>query len=117
MYQMKDIAKKYNITQSTIRYYDREGLLPFTERTQGGIRYFTDSDIEWLDFIISLKDSGMSVKNIKSYIDAMYENNDLEKCLDIFIEHKKYLENQMKNIQRALDYVNHTIWDISRDKK
>lgn len=114
MYSMKDIANKYGITQSTIRYYDKEGLLPFTERTQGGIRYFTDSDIEWLDFIITLKESGMSVKSIKEYIDNLYNTNNPNKCLDIFKEHKKFLNNQIEIFQKALDKVNYTIWELER---
>lgn len=115
MYSMKDIATRYGITQSTIRYYDKEGLLPFMARTQGGIRYFTESDIEWLDFVITLKESGMSVKDIKEFIQNQYELDNKEKCLEIFTRHKEYLTKQMKTIQNALDFVNHTIWDIKKE--
>ena len=115
MYSMKDIAAKYGISQSTIRYYDKEGLLPFMERTQGGIRFFTDTDIEWLDFIITLKDSGMSVKDIRQYIECLYETDDKEKCLELFKNHQKHLVEHLKIYQNALDKVNHTIWELEKD--
>lgn len=50
-YTIGEMAKKMGVAPSTLRYYDKEGLLPFVERSGGGIRMFKDEDIEWL-FII-----------------------------------------------------------------
>lgn len=47
-YNISEVAKKMNITSSTLRYYDKEGLLPFIDRTESGIRKFKDTDFEWL---------------------------------------------------------------------
>ena len=43
---------------STLRYYDKEGLLPFVERSSGGIRMFKDEDMEWLRLLGCLKRRG-----------------------------------------------------------
>ncbi|MCI8375129.1 MAG: MerR family DNA-binding transcriptional regulator [Lachnospiraceae bacterium] len=57
-YTVGEIAKKLNIPPSTLRYYDKEGLLPFVERTSSGIRMFSDKDFESLSVIECLKKAG-----------------------------------------------------------
>ena len=47
-YTIGEMAQKLNVAPSTLRYYDKEGLLPFVERSSGGIRMFKDEDMEWL---------------------------------------------------------------------
>ena len=47
-YTIGEMAKKIGVAPSALRYYDKEGLLPFVERSEGGIRMFKDSDIEQL---------------------------------------------------------------------
>ncbi len=68
-YNISEVAKKMNVTSSTLRYYDKEGLLPFVDRTEGGIRKFKEDDFEWLSIIECLKNTGMSIKDIKAFID------------------------------------------------
>ena len=45
IYTVGEMAKNLNLTASTLRYYDKEGLLPFVERSSGGIRMFRDEDM------------------------------------------------------------------------
>ncbi len=59
------MAHELNLTVYTLRYYDKEGLLPFVERTDSGIRRFKESDIEALRVIECLKSTGMPIKEIK----------------------------------------------------
>jgi DNA-binding transcriptional MerR regulator len=68
-YTVGEMAKKINVAPSTLRYYDKEGLLPFVERSEGGIRMFKDADFEWLLVIECLKQTGMPIKEIKRFID------------------------------------------------
>ena len=51
VYTIGEMAKRLGVPASTLRYYDKEGLLPFVERSSGGIRMFQDSDFEWLQVI------------------------------------------------------------------
>lgn len=65
LYTVSEMAKKLNIAPSTLRYYDKEGLLPFVERSNGGIRMFKDSDFEWLSIIECLKKQGCPSRKSK----------------------------------------------------
>ena len=69
LYTVGEMARFLNVSASTLRYYDKEGLLPFVERSNSGIRMFSDKDYEWLKIIECLKKSGLSIKEIRSYID------------------------------------------------
>ena len=71
------MAKLLNIPGSTLRYYDKEGLLPFVERSSGGIRMFQEKDYEWLKVISCLKKAGMSLKDIREYINLAMQGDDL----------------------------------------
>ena len=54
-YTVGEMARRLGVPASTIRYYDKEGLLPFVGRSSGGIRVFTEKDFEWLRIIECLK--------------------------------------------------------------
>ncbi len=69
IYTVGEAARVLNVAPSTIRYYDKEGLLPFVERSEGGIRVFTEKDFDWMFIIECLKKSGLSIKDIKKFID------------------------------------------------
>ena len=55
--------KSWAYLPPTLRYYGKEGLLPFVERSSGGIRMFRENDFEWLQVIRCMKKAGMSIKD------------------------------------------------------
>ena len=65
VYAIGEMAKMLGVPASTLRYYDKEGLLPSVARSSGGIRQFRESDIEWLRVIGCMKKAGMSIKDIR----------------------------------------------------
>ena len=65
VYTIGEMAKMLGVPASTLRYYDKEGLLPFVARSSGGIRQFRENDIEWLRVIGCMKKVGMSIKDIR----------------------------------------------------
>lgn len=110
-YTIGQIAKRMNITSSTLRYYDKEGLLPSIDRTEGGIRRFKEEDFEWLSIIECLKNTGMSIKDIKIFIDwCMDGDSTLQQRYDMFLERKRETEKQIKILQDSLDKINYKCW-------
>ena len=76
VYTVGEMAKKLDVPASTLRYYDKEGLLPFVERSSGGIRMFQESDFEWLQVIGCMKKAGMSIGDIRQYIELALRGDD-----------------------------------------
>lgn len=111
IYTVSEAAKILNVAPSTIRYYDKEGLLPFIERSSGGIRMFRDKDFEWLFVIECLKKTGMSIKDIKSFIDmAVAGDETINERLSLIIEQRDAVCKQIKELQDTLDILNYKYW-------
>ena len=74
-YSIGQVAKKTGLGVHTLRYYEKEGLLPFVRKSGSGLRIYSDSDIGWLGMIECLKGTGMTLKGIKQYIDWYIEGD------------------------------------------
>lgn len=110
-YTISQMAKRLGIPASTIRYYDKEGLLPFIERSPGGNRIFQEKDIEWLQLIQCMKKANMSLKDIRSYIQLAHEGQDtLQMRKEIFTHQKEVLARQMKELEHTMDVVDYKCW-------
>jgi len=72
-YTVKDVAKIFGLSIFTIHFYDKEGLLPFVSRNKSGNREFTESNLNMIQTICCLKNTGMQIKDIKKYIDFCME--------------------------------------------
>ena len=110
-YTVGEIAKLIGITPSTLRYYDKEGLLPFVKRSSGGIRIFEQKDYEWLQIIESLKHTGMQLRDIRKYIDlAMQGDETIQSRLQLFIKQREIVKKQMAVLQQTLDILDFKCW-------
>ena len=66
-YTIGDISRKLNVSNDAVRYYDKEGLLPFAKRDKAGRREFTDDDLGYIEVIDCLKKSGIPIKDIAQF--------------------------------------------------
>ena len=102
-YTIGEMAQKLNVAPSTLRYYDKEGLLPFVERYSGGIRMFKDEDMEWLRLLGCLKKAGMPLKEIRAFMDWSRQGdatigrrlNRIEKQRQSVLDQQKQLEDTL----------------------
>lgn len=111
LYTVGEAAKILNIAPSAIRYYDKEGLLPFVERSEGGMRVFSENDFNWLFIIECLKKSGLSIKDIKKYIDMTLEGDEtIGERLELFKTQREKVIDQMKSLKQTLDILDYKCW-------
>lgn len=111
IYTVGEVVKILNVAPSTIRYYDKEGLLPFVERSDGGIRLFREQDFNWLFIIECLKKSGLSIKDIKKYIDMAAKGDEtIDARLEIFQNQREKVKKQMTELQKTLDILDYKCW-------
>lgn len=117
-YTVGEMAKLLGVAPSTLRYYDKEGLLLFVERSSGGIRVFKDSDYEWLKVIECLKKTGMNLTDIKDFIYmAMNGDDTIDNRLDLIIKQQTAVRKQMEELQETLDTLNFKRWYYETAKK
>lgn len=111
VYTVGEMAKLLGVTASTLRYYDKEGLLPFVERSSGGIRMFQGSDFEWLQVIGCMKKAGMSIRDIRQYVEMALQGDDtIALRLAMFQRQKQVLLAQMEQLQHTIDMVEYKCW-------
>ncbi|MCS0670153.1 MerR family transcriptional regulator [Cytobacillus firmus] len=107
-YTISEVAKELNLTVYTLRYYDKEGLMPFVERTPSGNRLFKESDLSALKVIECLKATGMPIKEIKNFIDWCSEGDvTLQQRYDMFLERKANVEAQMEELRKTMEVIEH----------
>lgn len=113
-----EIAKRLGLNASTLRYYDKEGLLPFVERSESGIRLFKENDMGMLNLIECLKATGMSIKDIKIFID-FYDNGDEEfdNRLEIIHNQKANVLTQMETLKYNLDMLDYKEFFYNKAKE
>lgn len=118
IYTVGEVAKQLNVAASTLRYYDKEGLLPFVERSSGGMRVFKDEDLSWLKTIECLKKTGMPIKDIKHFMDCCVEGDSkIDERLSIMESQRDAVIKQMKEMQEMLDMLNYKSWYYETAKK
>jgi DNA-binding transcriptional MerR regulator len=107
-YSISEVADHFNMTQHTLRYYDKEGLMPFIERTSSGKRIFKESDMDALKVIECLKSSGMPIKEIKHFIEWCSEGDStLQQRYDMFQERKASVKAQMEELKKTMEVIEH----------
>ncbi|MDE6853216.1 MAG: MerR family transcriptional regulator [Lachnospiraceae bacterium] len=98
-----EMAEAADISEYTLRYYERKGLIR-VNRDNGGRRCYEQSDIEWIKFIKRLKDTGMLLKDIMEYSKLRYEGNTtMPERLQMLEKHREYVLEQQRKWAEYLD--------------
>ncbi|MDR2103278.1 MAG: MerR family transcriptional regulator [Treponema sp.] len=107
---IKQVSEKTALPPHVLRYYENEGLLPSIARSRNGIRRYSENDLEWINLICCLKNTGMSIKQIKNFVELSMEGEETlkERC-DMLREHKKNVEIQIQEMHKHLQKVTHKI--------
>lgn len=116
-----EIANKTNLPASTLRYYEKKGLLK-VDRDKNGRRYYKESDIEWIKFIRRLKETGMLIKDIQHYSELRYVGSiTMPERLQILQLHRNYvLEQQLKwtkylqNLDDKIEFYQQSIKNMAK---
>lgn len=107
---IKEVSKKYGISQDTLRYYERCGIIPPVTRTAGGARDYQDSDLGWVELSLCLRNAGVSVQAISKYVSLAVEGDGtIAERLDILRSERENLTEQKNQLCAALDRLDHKI--------
>lgn len=110
-YTIGEMARKLNVAPSTLRYYDKEGLLPFVERSSGGIRVFKDGDMEWLRLLGCLKKAGMPLKEIRAFMECSRQGDaTIGRRLALIEKQRQSVLDQQKQLEETLFMLDYKRW-------
>ena len=104
-YTIKKVSEMTGLSIPTIRYYDKEGLLPDLQRKESGYRVFSDRDLEAIDLIECFKESGLTIREIRHFMSLVREGDvTLEERLAIYQTRIARLEEKLTAVQNALEH-------------
>lgn len=102
-FSISEASAKFNIPESTLRYYEKKGLLPLIERDKAGRRLFSEDQISLLETVSCLKNTGMPISGIKQYIDWVVEgDNTIELRLEMLENHKQAVQAEISLMTESL---------------
>ena len=109
-YTIKQVSEMTGLSIPTIRYYDKEGLLPDLQRKESGYRVFSEQDLEAIDLIACFKESGLTIREIRHFMSLVKQGDvTLDERLAIFQIHIARLEEKLAAVQNALEHSRRTL--------
>ena len=110
MYTIGQVSEMFGLPISTLRYYDKEGLFPDMERSNG-IRRFGQRELEALRVIECLKKSGMEIKDIRQFMEWCAQGSSTyPQRRAMFIRQKESVEAEIARMNRVLDMLSFKCW-------
>lgn len=110
-YTVSEIAEIVDMSPHTLRYYAKEGLIPNIKRDKNGVRIFELEDTEWLFVIEALKKSGMSIKEIREYIELLsFGDVTIDERLARYRKQEEMVEKKIEELRETLEVVRYKRW-------
>ncbi|MGM0472214.1 MAG: MerR family transcriptional regulator [Bacillota bacterium] len=107
MYTVKEVAEMMDMSPHTLRYYDDQDLFPYVSRDENNVRQFSESDLEWVNLIKCLKETGMPLAEINRYVELCREGDStIEERYRIILKQKKKAEEEVAAMQKRVERLN-----------
>ena len=106
LYSMKETCDKTNLTYDTLKFYCNEGLVPNVKRNKSNYRVFDDNDINWIKNLTCLKNCGMSIIEMKEYLELCLKGeSSIPERQNILDAKLRELEHKKQEIDEAINFV------------
>ena len=105
-----EVSKKYDISQDTLRYYERIGLIPAVKRTKGGMRDYTEESCGWIELAKCMRSAGIPIEALIEYC-ALTQQGDATIIArkELLVEERTKLLEKMEDMKKTLDKLNYKI--------
>ena len=107
---IKEVSEKYEISQDTLRYYERVGMIPPVTRTASGIRDYQEKDLGWVEQAVCMRSAGVQIEALIEYV-RLYQMGDstIEARRDLLQEQYEVLEEQRRQINATMERLKYKI--------
>jgi DNA-binding transcriptional MerR regulator len=105
-----EVSKKYELTQDTLRYYERIGLIPSVNRNRSGLRDYTEEDCRWVEFIKCMRSAGLPIEILNEYVNLFQQGEvTMEARKELLVEQRNILIDKMEELKRTIERLNYKI--------
>lgn len=107
---IKEVSEKFGISQDTLRYYERVGMIPHVTRTAGGIRNYQESDLGWVEMALCMRSAGLPIEAMIEYVRLFQEGDEtIPARLQLLLDQREALIEQKVQIDSTLKRLNYKI--------
>ena len=114
------VERKNGISSHTLRFWVKKGLFPFIDRDKNGVKYFSEKDIKWVEWVACLRSINMSLEDIKEYVYLFPQGIDTApRRKEILQKQLNKVKNDIKNLMKMEEKLQQKIelYDKSIDSK
>ena len=115
---IKEVSERTGISIDNLRYYEGVGIIPYVPRTKSGIRDYDETSIQWIELAMRFKKAGMSLENIREYIQLSLKGESTkDERWNILLDTKSQIEQKMNDLQETLDVINYKMENYENKSK
>lgn len=105
-----EVSEHYELSQDTLRYYERIGLIPRVNRNKSGIRDYNEEDCRWVEFIKCMRSVGLPIESLIEYVRLFQLGDDtVDARQQLLHEQREALAARMAEMQTVLDRLDYKI--------
>ncbi|MBE0335799.1 MerR family transcriptional regulator [Paenibacillus sp. 23TSA30-6] len=105
-----EVSKKFDLSQDTLRYYERIGLIPRVNRNKSGIRDYTEEDCRWVEYIKCMRAVGLPVEILIEYVGLFQQGDEtMDARKELLIKQRKQLKTRMEDMKNVLERMDYKI--------
>ena len=107
---IKEVSEKYNVSQDTLRYYERVKMIPQLTRTAGGIRDYQEEDLRWVELALCMRNSGLTIEAMVEYLELFQDGDKtIPDRLALLNRQMDILRKQREQIDEAMNKLSYKI--------
>lgn len=96
---IKEVSEKYHITQDTLRYYERVGMIPKVTRTPSGIRNYQPEDLGWVELALCMRNAGLPVEVMIEYVKLCQQGDDtIPARLQLLLDQREQIDTTLERL-------------------
>ncbi len=105
-----EVSEKFAVSQDTLRYYERIGLIPRVNRNKSGIRVYTAEDCKWVEFIKCMRSAGLPIEVLIEYVGLFQQGDEtIAVRKELLIEQRRQLRTRMEDMKKTLERLDYKI--------
>jgi DNA-binding transcriptional MerR regulator len=105
-----EVSKKFDLSQDTLRYYERIGLIPQVNRNKSGVRDYTEEDCRWVEFVKCMRSAGLPIEVLIEYVTLFQQGDEtIQARKDLLKEQRIQLTQKVEDMKKTLDRLDYKI--------
>lgn len=107
---ISEVSKKYELSQDTLRYYEKAGAIPPVHRNKSGVRDYTEEDCGWVELVKCMRKAGLPVEVLVEYVKLQQQGDKtIAARRQLLVAQREQLQVQLQVIRETMERLDYKI--------